>query len=78
MIRPNSTCSSSQQPDLRSCWLDTSELLSEPNQKVQLAMVNDKIVVLATNVKDRSLMVSGIVSLSIAQLIAQSLKQGKL
>lgn len=41
-------------------------------------MVNDKIVVLATNVKDRSLMVSGIVSLSIDQLIAQSLKQGKL
>jgi len=41
-------------------------------------MVNDKIVVLATNAKDRSLTVSGIESLSIEQLIGQSLKQGKL
>ena len=74
LIRPNT----SSQSDLRSCWLDTSELLNEPNQKVQLAMVNDKIVVLATNAKDRSLTVSGIESLSIEQLIGQSLKQGKL
>ena len=42
-------------------------------------MVNDKIVVLATNTKDRSsLLVSGIESLSIEQLIGQSLKEGKL